>query len=103
MKDITHNKNSVVQHVSQATGYPQNVTADIVDATFEFITECFLKHETVGIKGFGRFGLTKRKAGRSYNPYSGEFIDVPERFHPNIKFSLGIARQLNGIEEPAND
>ena len=56
------NKSEFITVVAQKSGQPKALTADIINAALEAITETVQKKESISIVGFGTLEVKERKA-----------------------------------------
>lgn len=76
---------------------------DISKKTVERVIQDFLNllaHEVsqgneVRIPELGIFRIVTRKAHVGHNPMTNQPIDIPERRLPQLRFTVGITRELN--------
>lgn len=70
---------AVVDHVANSVSIPKKVIKQVIQATFEKITEEIITKDRFIITGFGTFKKVKRAARTGRNPRSGESITIPPR------------------------
>ena len=83
-------KRDLVVRISNETGLAQNQVFEVVQKTFDYITDSLAEGESVELRNFGVFEirLTKRRIGR--NPKQpGSRYEIPER--TIVKFRMGKA------------
>ena len=79
------NKGELIDKVAKETDRTKVETKGIVECVFKNITGCLAKGDTVGLIGFGTFGVRKRAAREARNPQTGEKISVPAKSVPFFK------------------
>lgn len=72
-------KKEIVKDISDKTGLTQLKTKDIVQKTFDAITEALLKNGRIELRNFGVFEVKKRKQRKARNPRTGQEVFVPEK------------------------
>ena len=72
-------KKEIVKDISDKTGLTQLKTKDIVQKTFDAITEALLKNGRIELRNFGVFEVKKRKQRKARNPRTGQEVLVPEK------------------------
>lgn len=63
-----------------------------LDATFNSITECLKKGDSVSIIGFGTFSITHRAARKGINPKTLQPIQIPARKAPKFSASSSLKK-----------
>ncbi len=67
----------------------------IVNVFFGTITHALENGNRVELRGFGAFGVKKRKARIARNPRTGSAVPVPEKKIPFFKMGKGMREILN--------
>ena len=94
-------KRSIVVHISNDTGMAQHEVFEIVQKTFDLITNNLAQGQDVELRNFGVFEvrLTKERVGRNPNQ-PGSSFKIPPR--ATVKFKAGkIMRQKVSKLSPA--
>lgn len=89
------NKNDVVGAVADKTGMSKAAAAQVVDATFDVITDALKRGDEVKIIGFGSFTVAKRAASQGRNPRTGESIKIAASKTPKFKAGKGLKDSVN--------
>lgn len=79
------NKSELITVVAQKSGQPKALTADIINAALDVITETVQKKESISIIGFGTLEVKERKARVGRNPSTNEKMEIPASFRPTFK------------------
>ena len=91
-------KNDVVENIYNDTGF--DITKKdihiIVDKVFEEIKKALLNDQTVELRGFGTFEVSKRAARKGRNPQTGKEIQIPAAKLPVFKASAAFKELVNG-------
>lgn len=90
------NKQELVDAVARKTKQPKARVEEILLAALEEIQEQVRQDKDVTIMGFGTFLLGRRRAGKGYNPHSGEEIDLPEILLPKFRAGKAFKEKLKG-------
>jgi integration host factor subunit beta len=90
------NKSDLIQEVARTSGLTGEVSATVVTAVFERITEALAKGERVELRGLGTFGIRQRRARVGRNPKTGATVNVPARKVPFFK----MGKELRAILKP---
>lgn len=79
------NKSEFIAIVAQKSGQPKALTADVINAALEAITETVQNKENISIVGFGTLEVKKREARKGRNPITQEEVEIPASFRPMFK------------------
>ena len=77
MSSVT--KKDIVTKVSNETNLTQVDVKNIVQKTFESITDSLEQGHTVELRNFGVFKVKTRKGRLARNPRTGDEVEVPEK------------------------
>ena len=69
------NKSEFIAIVAQKSGQPKALTADVINAALEAITETVQNKESISIVGFGTLEVKKREARKGRNPITQEEVE----------------------------
>ena len=73
---------------------PRNDASVVVETIFDTMAESLQRGENVFLRGFGTFGVRRRKARTGRNPKTGEKVHVPAKRIVFFKPGLEIRRLL---------
>ena len=97
---VTVTRAGLARAVHQETGLPQSEAAALVETVIETIAERLSAGETVGISGFGSFGVRDKGPREGRNPKTGEPAAIPARrvvtFRPSTVLKQHIADRMKG-------
>ena len=85
---MTLTKRDIVARISEETGLIQAQVFEVVQKTFNSITESLAKGDKVELRNFGVFDVKIRKARVGRNPNRPE-TDVPSPARAMVKFKAG--------------
>ena len=85
---MTLTKRDLVIRIGEETGLIQSQVFDVVQKTFNHITESLAKGDKVELRNFGVFDIKIRKARVGRNPNKPE-TDVPIPARSMVKFKAG--------------
>jgi len=88
-------KKELIDAISDAAGLPKTVAEKALNAFVSSITKALKKGDTVGLTGFGRFAVTKRKARKGRNPQTGAEITIKASNSPTFKAGKGLKEAVN--------
>jgi integration host factor subunit beta len=92
-------KAELIDNVLKKTASTKAEGEAIVDAVFGGIAHSLLRGEKVEIRGFGAFGVRRRKARIGRNPKTGASVAVPEKKVAFFKTSKELRALVNGATE----
>jgi DNA-binding protein HU-beta len=94
-KDMTMNKQELVEHVAAETECSKAAAAAAIDAVLSGITDALKKGDEVRLVGFGTFSVKERAAGTGRNPATGEEIKIPASKSARFKPGATLKTALN--------
>ena len=65
------NKKEMIKILSEKMGIKQTETKELMDATFEVLTDLLAKGESFNVQNFGTFSVTELDKRKGYNPCTG--------------------------------
>lgn len=92
-------KTQLVKRVAKRTRLSQGVVTDVLNATFQEISDALTKGGRVQLLKFGTFYTRNRKAGRARNFQTGELMQVPAMrlasFRPGLLLKRAARRKIS--------
>ncbi|MGE3921277.1 MAG: HU family DNA-binding protein [Gammaproteobacteria bacterium] len=79
------NKTELVQSVLEKVALPKKQVSEIIEATFQTITDALAEGDSVALVGFGTFTVKARAARKGVNPKTGETIQIKATNAPGFK------------------
>jgi integration host factor subunit alpha len=92
---MTITRKELAKEVSDKTGFPGQVSADLVDQLFEILEEALENGERIKISGFGNFVVRQKRPRRGRNPQTGEELLISGRKVVTFKPSKVLRKALN--------
>jgi nucleoid DNA-binding protein len=93
-------KRDLVIRISNETGLTQQEVLDVVQKTFDYISEALAKGDRVELRNFGVFEVKTRRPRIGRNPNAPE-SDVPIPARSVVKFKAGKEMRIDvGKIEP---
>jgi DNA-binding protein HU-beta len=89
-------KQDLVKSVSGATNMSESQVSNVVQATFDAISDALASGEEVTITGFGSFRISERGAREGRNPQTGERITIAARKSPSFRPGTQLKRAVGG-------
>ena len=72
-------KKEIVKDISEKSGLTQLKTKEIVQQTFDSITQALIQMGRIELRNFGVFEVKTRKQRKARNPRTGDEVFVPEK------------------------
>jgi integration host factor subunit alpha len=91
---MTVTKNSIINAVAEANGYPHTQSVELIETIIEIIKSRLTSGEDVLISGFGKFCVKKKRERRGRNPATGEAIVLGARRVVTFKCSRGLRNMI---------
>lgn len=96
-------KKDLAKQIAEAVGINQLLALEIVQMTFDGITETLVKEGRIELRNFGVFEVKQRRAREARNPKTGDKVTVPPRrvvtFKPGREMEIRIGELANVPEE----
>lgn len=89
-------KKDIILKISEDTGFKQVDVKDVVQRTFDIITESLSRGEKVELRNFGIFKVKTRKGRLGRNPRTGESVTIPDK--KVVSFKAGM-KMKDDVEE----
>ena len=94
LKELTMNKNQLVNYARQITGATTEETQKHLNAILDAITYALKNDDDVTLVGFGSFKVKERKEKQGTNPSSGKKMTIPSKnvvyFKPGKKMEEAL-------------
>jgi len=94
------NKRELVNSIAKKSTLTKSQVRQVVEETFQHITEALAKGEKFQLIGFGSFTVKRRAARKGTNPRTGERILIEARnapvFSPGKKLMDAVNRDNKG-------
>lgn len=88
-------KEDLVDRVYERTTLTKASIDIAVTSFLEVLAEEIVKRQKIRLIGFGVFNVATRKAHLGFNPTTGERLEIPQKYVPQLRFSKEISRELN--------
>ena len=76
-------------------GIKQTETKELMDATFEVLTDLLAKGESFNVQNFGTFSVTELDKRKGYNPLLDKWMMLPPKLKPRFKASDALKERVN--------
>lgn len=87
-------KQEFIAKIAEGTGHSQKIVKEVIDKSFETLSDLVAAKDSLTILGFGTFGAAERKARTAFNLKTGKKIAVPAKFAPRVKFSAALKEKV---------
>jgi integration host factor subunit beta len=88
-------KGGLVDELARACGLTKEASENAVATVFESITGALVKGERVELRGFGTFGIRRRRSRMGRNPRTDAGVSLPERKVPFFKMGKELRTRIN--------
>jgi DNA-binding protein HU-beta len=88
---VVMSKSGMIERVAHQSGKSVKETSVIVNATLDAICEALKRGDSVGLTGFGSFGVRTRAAHKGVNPQTRARIQVPAKQHVHFSAGKGLS------------
>jgi DNA-binding protein HU-beta len=90
-------KQEFVDAVAQKSGLNRRDAAKAVDAVLDSITDALKRRDSVSFTGFGKFGVSDRKARMGVNPRNpSQKVHIPAATVPKFTAGSGLKQAVRG-------
>jgi len=86
-------KKEIIMSISESTNLKQVDVKEVVQRTFDMITESLEKGDKVELRNFGIFKVKIRKGRLGRNPRTGEGVTIPDK--KVVSFKSGMKMKLD--------
>ncbi|MDR0338128.1 MAG: integration host factor subunit beta [Planctomycetaceae bacterium] len=88
-------KKEIVRSISDKLGLTQLQTKEIVQKTFDAITETLVEEGRIELRNFGVFEVKYRNARKARNPRTGEEVSVNEKCVVTFKAGKAMEEKVH--------
>ncbi len=92
-------KKDLAKKIAEAVGINQILALEIVQMTFDGITDTLVAEGRIELRNFGVFEVKKRESREARNPRTGEKVMVPERKVVTFKPGREMEQRISNLEE----
>jgi nucleoid DNA-binding protein len=89
------NKAELIDAIAEKSNTTKAVTADMLNATLEAISEALVKGENIQLIGFGTFSVSERAARTGRNPQTGKELDIAAKNIVRFKAGTALSTAMN--------
>ena len=86
-------KKDIIMRISEETGLKQVDVKEVLQRTFDIITESLRKGDKVELRNFGIFKVKTRKGRLGRNPRTGEGVTIPDK--KVVSFKAGMKMKVD--------
>lgn len=95
-------KKDIILKISEDTGFKQIAVKDVVQRTFDLISESLRTGDKVELRNFGIFKVKTRKGRIGRNPRTGDSVTIPDKkvvsFRAGMKMKIDVEHTGDGLE-----
>ncbi|MDP8259306.1 MAG: HU family DNA-binding protein [Candidatus Aadella gelida] len=92
-------KKDIIMKISDDTGMKQVDVKEVVQRTFDIITNSLSDGKKVELRNFGIFKVKTRKGRMGRNPRTGEGVSIPDK--KVVSFKAGMKMKIDVEEDPS--
>ncbi len=89
-------KKDIIMKISEQTGLKQVDVKEVVQRTFDMITDSLQRGKKVELRNFGIFKVKTRKGRLGRNPRTGDSVSIPDK--RVVSFKAGMKMKVD-VEE----
>ena len=94
-------KKEIVKEISEKLDLTQLKVKDVVQMTFDAVTNALVKHGRIELRNFGVFEVKQRAARKARNPRTGEKVFVPAKFVVTFKPGKEMEERVRELDRRA--
>ena len=87
-------KKDIIMKISEETGFKQVDVKEVVQRTFDIMTESLASGKKIELRNFGVFKVKVRKGRIGRNPRTGDSVTIPDKkvvsFKPGMKMKSDV-------------
>ena len=91
-------KKDIIMKISEKTGLKQVDVKEVVQRTFDMITDSLENGDKVELRNFGIFKVKTRKGRLGRNPRTGEGVSIPDK--KVVSFKAGMKMKVDVEASP---
>jgi integration host factor subunit beta len=95
-------KKDLAKKIAEQLGVNQLLALDIVQRTFDGITETLVKEGRIELRNFGVFEVKERQPRSARNPRTGEKVMVPQRLVVTFKPGREMEQRVSVLKQVPN-
>ncbi len=91
-------KKDIIMKISEDTGLKQVDVKEVVQRTFDIITESLRQGDKVELRNFGIFKVKTRKGRLGRNPRTGAGVSIPDKKVVSFKAGMKMKVDVEGVD-----
>ncbi len=95
-------KKDLAKKIAEKLGVNQLLALEIVQMTFDGITETLVKEGRIELRNFGVFEVKQRRPRSARNPRTGEKVMVPQRLVVTFKPGREMEQRVAQLKQAPN-
>jgi integration host factor subunit beta len=95
----TVTKKDLAKTIAEKLGVNQLLALEIVQMTFDGITDTLVKEGRIELRNFGVFEVKQRRRRRARNPRTGQEVTVPERLVVTFKPGREMEQRVGHLKQ----
>ena len=86
-------KKDIILKIAEDTSFKQVDVKEVVQRTFDLITDSLSRNDKVELRNFGVFKVKVRKGRMGRNPRTGEGVSIPDK--KVVSFKAGMKMKID--------
>lgn len=87
-------KKDIIMKISEDTGFKQVDVKEVVQRTFDIITDSLSRGDKVELRNFGIFKVKVRKGRVGRNPRTGQSVTIPDKKVVSFKSGMKMKHDV---------
>ncbi len=96
-------KKDIITKISEDTGFKQVDVKEVVQRTFDIITDSLSRGDKVELRNFGIFKVKVRKGRVGRNPRTGDSVTIPDKKVVSFKSGMRMKVDVEDSSQPNQD
>jgi nucleoid DNA-binding protein len=92
-------KKDIIMKIAEATSLKQVDVKEVVQRTFDIITDSLEKGEKVELRNFGIFKVKTRRGRLGRNPRTGDSVPIPDKKVVSFKAGMKMKQDVETSEK----
>ena len=89
------NKKEMIKILSEKMDITQSETKELMDATFDVLSDLLAKGFSFNVQNFGTFSVSQLDKRKGYNPLLNKWMMLPPKLKPRFKASDALKERVN--------
>jgi nucleoid DNA-binding protein len=91
------NKKEMVKLLSEKMEITQSETKELLDSTFDILSDLLAKGYSFNVQNFGTFSVSELDKRKGFNPLLNKWMMLPQKLKPRFKASDALKERVNKV------